>query len=267
MALRDQPYLPLYIQDFLTDEKLIECNAESTGVFIRLMCLMHKSDEYGKILLKQKDKQTDNQIQNFACKISKQMPYGIETVLRALAELVSEGVLILDGDYLIQKRMVADNELSLKRSVAGRKGGSFAKAKAKATTKANAENEIETEYEVENGLINNEGGVGETETDQPIQPPRYVDQFKPQPKFKIEHIRELPKQTLWYENILRAFKITPQDFNRLMEEFIAHCHAHGKDEDKTERDLKSHFSNWLNKKPKDELKPVVIKRRRLDLEE
>ena len=24
MALRDQPYIPLYIQDFLTDEKLIE---------------------------------------------------------------------------------------------------------------------------------------------------------------------------------------------------------------------------------------------------
>ena len=60
MALRDQPYLPLYVQDFLTDEKLIECSASATGVYIRVMCIMHKSDPYGMILLKQKDKQTSS---------------------------------------------------------------------------------------------------------------------------------------------------------------------------------------------------------------
>jgi hypothetical protein len=102
----------------------------------------------------------------------------------------------------------------------------------------------------------NEGGVGETETDQPIQPLRYIDQFKPQPKFKVEHIQELPKQTLWYENVIRAYKISPDDFNRLVDEFISHCHSQGKDEDKTERDLKSHFTNWLGVKQKNgELKP------------
>lgn len=94
------------------------------------------------------------------------------------------------------------------------------------------------------------------ETEQPIQPPRYIDQFKPQPKFKVEHIRELPKQTLWYENVIRAYKISPDDFNRLVDEFISHCHSQGKDEDKTERDLKSHFTNWLGVKQKNgELKP------------
>ncbi len=54
MALRNQPYFPLYVQDFLTDEKLAECSAESTGVYIRLMCILHKSEEYGCILLKTK---------------------------------------------------------------------------------------------------------------------------------------------------------------------------------------------------------------------
>jgi len=94
------------------------------------------------------------------------------------------------------------------------------------------------------------------ETEQPIQPPRYIDQFKPQPKFKVEHIRELPKQTLWYENVIRAYKISPDDFNRLVDEFIAHCYSQGKDDDKTERDLKSHFTNWLGVKQKNgELKP------------
>lgn len=80
MALRDQPYLPLYIQDFLTDEKLAECSAESTGVYIRLMCLFHKSDTYGKILLKQKYKQSDKQILNFASQVAKNLPYDLLVV-------------------------------------------------------------------------------------------------------------------------------------------------------------------------------------------
>ena len=75
MALRDQPYLPLYIQDFLTDEKLSECSASATGVYIRIMCLMHKSEHYGKILLKQKHKQTGKQIEDFASFFAKVLPY------------------------------------------------------------------------------------------------------------------------------------------------------------------------------------------------
>lgn len=148
MALRDQPYLPLYVQDFLTDEKLIECSAQTTGVYIRLMCIMHKSDEYGTILLKQKDKQSDEQIKNFALKLIKQMPFSEQIIFEALNELLNEKVLIIEGDYLIQKRMVKDNDLSLKRSIAGKEGGEktqFALAKVKANrqakVKANSENE------------------------------------------------------------------------------------------------------------------------------
>ncbi len=152
MALRDQPYIPLYIQDFLTDEKLIECSAASTGVYIRLMCIMHKSEEYGKILLKQKDKQTSNQIENFAQKLVKQMPFTIEVIRAGLGELIHEGVLILEGDFLAQKRMIHDNLLSIKRAKAGSKGGKFAQAKIKANTQATPENEIANDIDNE---INN----------------------------------------------------------------------------------------------------------------
>jgi uncharacterized protein YdaU (DUF1376 family) len=148
MSLRNQPYLPLYVQDFMTDEKLAECSAKSTGVYIRLMCLMHKSEEYGKILLKQKDKQTDNQIENFACKVAKFFPYDHTTVFNALTELINEAVLAIDGDYLIQKRMVKDAEISEIRAQSGSKGGKkttskFAKAKVQAKRQANTEIEIE----------------------------------------------------------------------------------------------------------------------------
>jgi len=149
MALRNQPYIPLYVQDFLTDEKLIECSAQATGVYIRLMCIMHKSEPYGTILLKQKDKQNGKQTLNFALKLAKHLPYDLNIIESSLDELISEGVIILEEDRIFQKRMVKDNDISDKRAKAGAKGGKFAQAKVKANIQANSEieNEDETEYE------------------------------------------------------------------------------------------------------------------------
>lgn len=171
MALRDQPYLPLYVQDYLTDEKLNECGAESQGVYIKLMCIMHKSEEYGTILLKQKDKQNTEQIKNFACKLVKQIPFQIEVIERALEELLDEKVLYIDNDKLCQKRMIKDNDISEKRALAGKKGyntkhkksknnNDFAEVKQQATTKrfakakAQANSEYEYEYENETKDVN-----------------------------------------------------------------------------------------------------------------
>jgi uncharacterized phage protein (TIGR02220 family) len=154
VALRDQPYIPLYVQDFLTDEKLNECSAESTGVYIKIMCIMHKSEPYGNILLKQKDKQNSSNISNFASKLLRHLPYSLLVIERSLEELIREDVLQIDGDYLSQKRMVRDCELSTKRAKAGQKGGQktqrFASNFAQAKVKANPENENEIVHVVEN---------------------------------------------------------------------------------------------------------------------
>lgn len=147
MSRRNQPYLPLYVQDFLTDEKLIECSASATGIYARLLCIMHKSDPYGTILLKQKDKQTESTCLNFASKLSKQMPYKIEEIEAGLNELISEGVLVLEEDKIYQKRMIRDNYISLKRSEAGKRGGEktqFAKAKFEASAEAKFEASAES---------------------------------------------------------------------------------------------------------------------------
>jgi len=151
MALRDQPYFPLYVQDFMTDEKLVECSAAATGVYIRLMCIMHKSEHYGKILLKQKYKQTSEQIKNFASMIAKQMPYDIGVIFASLTELVDENVLQIEGDFLLQKRMIKDWEISNKRASAGQTGGKKTQEKGKhfASTFAKAKSEANTEYEDE----------------------------------------------------------------------------------------------------------------------
>lgn len=155
MALRDQPYLPLFVKDFMTDEKLMICTASTTGVYIRLMCVMHKSEAYGTILLKQKFKQSNKQINNFALQLANFMPYDLQCIESALTELIDEEIIKLDGDLIIQKRMVKDSDISEKRANAGKKGGEetqkskpknnkkFAKAKNKANTAI--ENEIVTE--------------------------------------------------------------------------------------------------------------------------
>lgn len=164
MALRDQPYIPLYIQDIMTDEKLNECCAATHGIYIKgIMCLMHKSEEYGKILLKQKFKQEESMSMNFALQVAKHLPYSVPEIEAAISELVSEGVCFFDGEYLCQKRMIKDNEISLLRSISGKKGGiktqeiasTFAKAKNEANDQANSEYENEIENVVENKRTTN----------------------------------------------------------------------------------------------------------------
>jgi hypothetical protein len=153
MALRDQPYLPLYVQDYLTDEKLNQCLASTQGVYIKIMCVMHKSEEYGTILLEQKFKQSDNHVKNFAIKLSKHLLFSEQEIYEALIDLLNEKVLTINGDKLYQKRMVKDNELSIKRSESGKKGGEktqFAKANFKANNEATSENENENENVIKN---------------------------------------------------------------------------------------------------------------------
>lgn len=192
MALRDQPYLPLYVQDFLTDEKLAECSAQSTGVYIRLMCLMHKSSQYGCILLKQKDKQNESIILNFACKLARQMPYTVDVIAAALEELLEEEVIQIDGDTLSQKRMVKDANLSDTRAAAGKRGkkaaqksdpdnfaGEFASDFAPAKSQANTENEIEIENESENDTESE----GETETEEVSTPAKKQKKQFPQESY------------------------------------------------------------------------------------
>jgi uncharacterized protein YdaU (DUF1376 family) len=150
MALRNQPYFPLYVQDFLTDEKLMECSVVAHGVYIRLLCVMHKSDEYGCILLRQKDRQSDRQIKNFALKLIKFMPFDIQQIENGLSELLTEGVINLEGDKIFQKRMVKDNSISILRSEVGKKGGKSLQSKLKSKVDfALAKDKAKTEYETE----------------------------------------------------------------------------------------------------------------------
>jgi len=155
MALTDQPYLPLYVDDWMNNSKLKLCSPGAHGLMVSIMCLMHKSESYGIILLKQKYKQSDKQISNFACQVAKQTSFDLLEVTPLLEELISEKVLVIDADQLICLRMVKDAKISLERSKSGKKGGDrskeFAQAKGQANIQAN------TGIEYVNGIVNGNG--------------------------------------------------------------------------------------------------------------
>lgn len=170
MALRDQPYLPLYIQDIMTDEKLNECCAATHGIYIKgIMCLMHKSETYGRILLKQKYKQNSSMCLNFAYQLSKHLPYSVDEIHFAISELIKEQVCYFEDDYLCQKRMIRDNDISEARSKAGKKGGgnpNFVSSFVKTKLQTNSEYEYEYEYKDESSLEKEESAErGKNEID------------------------------------------------------------------------------------------------------
>lgn len=217
MALRNQPYLPLYVQDFMTDEKLMECSAKATGVYIRILCMMHKSKNYGTFLLKQNDKQNASNIINFACKLAKFLPYTLEVIESSLVELLTEEVLSLEGDLLSQKRMVKDGNISDKRALAGSKGGKktfgiddgFAQAKFQANS--------EDENEDENIDSNNNNFL-----------------FKD----------TLLKNEKWKKDISSSFKITTEEVDLKLELFFNHLSTELKIHPSM-NEFAKHFKYWL----------------------
>jgi DNA replication protein DnaD len=180
MALRDQPYLPLYIQDVLTDEKLIECSAEAHGVYFRLLCILHKQPLYGKLEIKQKYKQNlskpVSKIEAVSQMLLKQLPFSLDVIKNSIEELTKEDVLYFEGDdFLCQKRMVKDGEISEKRRVAGAGGGKISKKQAKdkqiiSNIDSKIEANSEDEDEIENIETSSKGGMGGDELEEPEIP-------------------------------------------------------------------------------------------------
>lgn len=115
---------------------------------------MHKSDTYGKIKLRvlpqQNERQNEKLAELFAEQVVKHLPYKVAEISAAIVELLTENVLRIEfiGEpeccFLFQKRMVKDNELSIKRSESGKKGADKTNSNfAAAKQSPNSENENE----------------------------------------------------------------------------------------------------------------------------
>lgn len=141
MALRDQPYFPLYVQDYLTDEKLNMCSASTQGIYIKMLCVLHKQGSYGSILFenlfKQNPKQNFSVYQKFAFVFAKQISFSFEEITDAIEELIHYGVIKIteNENELFQPRMKKDGQTSIKRSISAKNGGGNPKLKVKKEAK------------------------------------------------------------------------------------------------------------------------------------
>lgn len=115
-SLRTSPYFPLEVDAFVSDEKLNECSASANGVYIRILCLMHKSEDYGRIHLKTQGTSA------IAEQLSRHLPYEISVIAKGIDELLEAGVLYIENGCLCQKRMIKDGQISEKRSRCGKLG-------------------------------------------------------------------------------------------------------------------------------------------------
>jgi len=153
------------------------------------MCILHKQATYGELVLfkqrlKQEFKQNPSMTEKFAYILTRLLTFTYEEILEALEELVAEGVLIIDGDRLLQPRMVKDNARSEARSAAGKKGGGNPnlfkqdpKQGFKQKVKQNPEYENEYEYTNEDVV---KGGMGESAE------PQKTGEQKPDPEYSVE---------------------------------------------------------------------------------
>lgn len=295
MSKRKQPYLPLYVQDFLTDEKLNECSAASTGVYIKLMCLMHKSESYGNILLRQKYQQIEilprqmpqhlpqhlpqylpEVCRRFAAQLDKHLPFSVDVITESLVELITEGVLNLEGNTLSQKRMVKDNELSIKRSLAGKKGAKktnsrFAAANAAANDAASAAANsaanvpANTENDVDNknvlispsllGSSNKEVG---TKKNGSVVPPKKEEEKKEPPSspsptaacaatMHAEYRKQFLQDKKFLDELMLTTGIKRLHIDQWLNLFHLNLSAESDKEKPNYAEYKRHFRNWVFK--------------------
>lgn len=237
MALRNQPYFPLYVQDYLTDEKLNMCSWSTQGIYIKILCVLHKQENYGCILFKQTIKQNMSMIENFAYILVKNLPCQINEMIIALNELIEYNVLTISDNKLYQKRMVKDGEISEKRSNSAKKGGGnpiLFKQTDKQIDKQITENEYEN--------INNNIGVKKNENS-----PEEIHNSKLSLLMNIESLRETMKNDQYLLQVIEnSLKMNKDNIKVKIDQFIK---EKALDLHKNYGEISSHFQNWVKKNP------------------
>ena len=235
MALRNQPYIPLYVQDLMTDEKLNNCCASTHGIYIKgLMCLMHKSEHYGKILLQQKFKQTDKQSKNFAIMLVKHLPYSQDEIENAIDELIEENVCYYEDDFICQKRMVKDGNISIIRSKVGKKGGDKTKENNEKLVNNLPKQNMQLNTEYENEIESEDVNVIRSEISEKFEPLKFLDCIE---KMKTD---EKLKEDQCFVN-----RINPSDYLEYLEIFAITKNTDNPALRVEYSDKRQHFINWV----------------------
>ncbi len=132
------PSFQFYPEDWLSSTKLQLCSMTAQGLLVNLICLMHQSEVYGKLLI--------NGSRPAHKLVIKLLRMHYKTFNKALDELILCGVLKIDEDGVIYcKRMIDDNRLRETRRESGKLGGNPDLVKDKDNQKDNqADNQKQT---------------------------------------------------------------------------------------------------------------------------
>jgi hypothetical protein len=110
------PYLQLYVNDLMNDPALQACSLAAFGLWVKMICIMHKAPRRGFLSL--------NGLPLSSETVSRMVGGAHEEVLRLTQELEDAGVFSRDDNRVIySRRMVSDERKRQKCSEAGRKGG------------------------------------------------------------------------------------------------------------------------------------------------
>lgn len=127
MSAAAQPWMKFYPQDWRADEKLRMCSLSARGLWIEMLAIMHRSEQYGFLLIAGSIP-TDAQL-------AVQVGASPQEVTELLAQLRQADVFSCAANGAIySRRMTRDNRKSIALSKNGKKGGD-------ATARKTAENE------------------------------------------------------------------------------------------------------------------------------
>jgi hypothetical protein len=110
------PFMKFFPADWLSDEKLRACSIEARGLWMDMLCHMHKNDRRGYLQLNGSPVSLDQLARMTGC--------STEQATRCVAELLNSGVAsaLADGT-LYSRRMLREEQKRGLCSEAGRKGG------------------------------------------------------------------------------------------------------------------------------------------------
>lgn len=130
MGRKRNPYLPLYTRDIMSSPRCRALSCQATGVYLWLLCRLNEPPQPGAFRLSdweahptwkrsltqqclaEPDKQ--RRLQYFARYLAKNdLPWDRKEVLDGLQELYRMGIVVVDGDMLVQPRMYKDNGFEL----------------------------------------------------------------------------------------------------------------------------------------------------------
>lgn len=141
------PALQFYVGDWRKDLGVQSLTFKDRGIWFEMLCLMHESEDRGKLVLKGKAITDDH--------IARILGLDNQIFKDTLTSLLESGVAVRDPDSgaIMSKRMVKDENIRKVRKECGKQGGNpnlvnqKPTTKVKVTPKLNAESEDEDESE------------------------------------------------------------------------------------------------------------------------